>query len=495
MRAHDILRRPRTRLVQRAHRHLVHAKGVGAEVLGHLVGGDGVLQGLAHLPVFLADLDLFAFRIGPEELPIALVDLGGGNVDPARVGVGVCLDVTLVEQAAVRLRRGHVAEVVQHLVPETRVQQVQYQVLDAADVEVHAARIVRAVLIRARAQPVGFVGRIGDGLGVRRVGVAQLVPGRAGPLRHDVRVARVFLRPIAEIERDLHPLGGLGQRGRRLGIRVLRVEGHRAVVVDLGELDGEHLVGQRVGGAVLVVHDGEGLAPVALAREQPIAQLVLDLAAAQALRLEELDDLVLGHRLLEAVDVERAGRGIDRGALAGEGLLGVVDAVGRLHDLDALETEGLGELEVAGIVGRDGHDRAGAVAGEYVVRDEHRDLRARKRIDGVGTGEDAGLLLVLLAFEIALRRNGLAVRVDRLARRRSAAGPALIHAVRRPFVFRDLVHEGVLGGKHHVRRAEQGVRAGGEHGDLRRRVLRQREPDLRATRAADPVPLHRFRVL
>jgi hypothetical protein len=49
-------------------------------------------------------------------------------------------DVALVEQPAERLLELTVAEVVQHLVPEPRVQQVQHRVLDAADVQVDAAR-------------------------------------------------------------------------------------------------------------------------------------------------------------------------------------------------------------------------------------------------------------------------------------------------------------------------------------------------------------------
>ena len=41
-----------------------------------------------------------------------------------------------------RLRRAHVAEVVEHLVPEPRVQQVQHRVLGPADVQVDAWRRV-----------------------------------------------------------------------------------------------------------------------------------------------------------------------------------------------------------------------------------------------------------------------------------------------------------------------------------------------------------------
>ena len=75
-----------------------------------------------------------------EERAVALVDLARLDVHAALVGVRGRQDVALVEQPLERLGRRHVAEVEQHLVPEARVQQVQHRVLDAADVEVDAAR-------------------------------------------------------------------------------------------------------------------------------------------------------------------------------------------------------------------------------------------------------------------------------------------------------------------------------------------------------------------
>jgi hypothetical protein len=56
----------------------------------------------------------------------------GGHVHAAGVRVGVGLDVALVEQLVERLAAGDVAQVVQDLVPEARVQQVQDGVLDTA---------------------------------------------------------------------------------------------------------------------------------------------------------------------------------------------------------------------------------------------------------------------------------------------------------------------------------------------------------------------------
>jgi hypothetical protein len=77
---------------------------------------------------------------------------------------------------------------VQDLVPEPRVQQVQDGVLDAADVQVDAAGVTGARGVRA--QPVALDLGVDEALVVLRVEVAQLVPARAGPLRHRVGLAR-----------------------------------------------------------------------------------------------------------------------------------------------------------------------------------------------------------------------------------------------------------------------------------------------------------------
>ena len=172
------------------------------------------------------------------------------------------------------------------------------------------------------------------------------------------------------------------------GARQRGLAGARGLeVVHLGQPQRQLLLGQRRVGAVLAVHDGERLAPVALTREEPVAQLVVDRALTLPLLLEPLSDLAL----LGLVDLQPVEElGVDGFAGAGVGLLLDVPAGDDLADGQA---EGAGELPVALVVRGHGHDRAGAVAGQHVVGDPDGDLLAVDRVDGVGAGEDAGLFL------------------------------------------------------------------------------------------------------
>ncbi len=106
-------------------------------------------------------------------------------------------------------------------------------------------------------------------------------------------------------------------------------------------------------------------------------------------------------------------------------------------------------------------------------------------------GEDAGLLPALdLALEVARGTDLAPVRGDRLARRRVAARPHGGQVGGRPLVGRQDVDQRVLGGQHHVRRAEQRVGTGREDLDAGVGAV-DGELDGGAFGPADPVALHR----
>ena len=235
-----------------------------------------------------------------------------------------------------------------------------------------------------------------------------------------------------------------GPRERRIGsVAGLEVgqrrQGHRQFSLGDGA---DHARGAVIG--VELVQDGERLAPKPLAAEEPITEFVVDGRPSEAGGAE-----VGGHPLEKHLGLQaRVGAGRDGPTVAGEQSAwrdragGGIRGFGRLDHRDDLEPEGLRELEVAVVVGRHGHDRPGAVAGEHVVGHPDRHGLARERVDDVRAGEDAGLLAGEIgAVEIALPRGRFAIDGDRI-----------------PLVGgREPVDERMLGGHDHGRDAIQRV--------------------------------------
>ena len=150
-------------------------------------------------------------------------------------------------------------------------------------------------------------------------------------------------------------------------------------------------------------------------------------------------------------------------------------AVARDDDLAHGQPVRLGELPVALVMRRHGHDRARAVAHQDVVGDPDRDALAAHRVDDDPSRVDAALGLVLCALLLGEGRGAPHV-VEHLLLVLGAGDEA-----------REL---GVLGREHEERRAVERVGARREDGQVELE-LGLVEAHLRAVRAADPVPLHR----
>ncbi len=162
------------------------------------------------------------------------------------------------------------------------------------------------------------------------------------------------------------------------------------------------------------------------------------------------DDAVLGEgRGQTRLDAERAIDGANDGA-----------------DVDRVLAA---EFEIAFVVGGHGHDGAGAVTHQNEVADPDRHLFAAVRIDGVAAGEEAFL------FDIARVAAGARIH------HRFGAGQAV--RIEQFRVKRMFGREDDAGG------AIDGIHAGSEDADLFA-GRGQREIDLGAFGAADPIALH-----
>ena len=427
---------PQQVLVGRGHEQDVGAHGVGAVLGDHVLGGDDVALRLRH-----------------------------------RLAVLV-LHHALAQQVRERLVELKQPQVAQHFRVEAAVQQVQDGMLDAADVLVDGHPTVR-LLGRERQ------------LLVVRIGVAQVVPAGACERVHRVRLA--LRRAAAYRARRVHERL---VRGKRLACSQVDVLGqaHRKVLLRHGHE-----------AAFRAVHGRDGVAPVALTADQPIAQAELHGLLALALGREVADDRIDGGRMLAAhhagvlAGLHQHAFGIvgrfpiDRrhAALLHAVELGIQRIVLAEDDGDDGQVVLARELEVALVAARHGHDRAGAVVADDVVGHPYGHLLPVHRVHHIATGERAVLLAVALG---ALDGAHL--------------GGAFHHLAHGGFVLGALhqLHEAlVLGRQQEERAAEQGIGTRGEHGDhiVGRRFGRslavgpaQHEVDFGAFGAADPVRLH-----
>ena len=162
---------------------------------------------------------------------------------------------------------------------------------------------------------------------------------------------------------------------------------------DLRQLDRQVVWRHGHHAALVAIHHRDGRAPVALPRDAPVLQAVLngpraDLALLGCLRHPH-DGRCRG-KAVELAGVDQRTRAVVR---LRHGRARQRPAVG-LHDDRNREAVLAGELEVALVVPRHAHHRAGAVLDQDEVRDPDRDRLLRERVDGRPAGRKPFLLHV-----------------------------------------------------------------------------------------------------
>ena len=231
----DAGRAPGLPVFERPHKHLIQTERIGSVLGDDGVWIDHVAPALGHLHPILSQ------------------------------------DQALVDEALERFWGREVPEVAEHLVPKAGIEEVKHGMLGATDVEIDATRLAIGP------HPV-LLGLLADeALVIAGIAEAEVVPAGACPLGHGIELARCGLR-VAD------PIGGLGKR--RLG------GSGRLEVLHGGRLNGKIRIRERTVLAVLP-DDGEGFAPVALTREEPVAEFVGDGSLAETLLLKPGDDLLL----------------------------------------------------------------------------------------------------------------------------------------------------------------------------------------------------------
>ena len=301
-----------------------------------------------------------------------------------------------------------------------------------------------------------------------RVRVAQIVPRGADEGVHRVRLARCVSAALRTLAVD-EALARRQRRQRALVKRDILRQHDRQVF-----LRHEHLA------TVRAVDDGDRRAPVALARDQPVAQAEVDAALAEAFLLGLIHDAF--HRGLDVHASELSG--VDEHTVfirvGLRHLLELELVVARLQRDDLRDVVLRREHPVTRVLGRHADDGARAVVGEDVVRDPDLHLLAVEWVDAVSAREDTFLLgLARRALDLALVARALDERLDLLSLR---------------VVLADLVDERMLGSEREERDAVDRIGARRVGGN-RCAELRRLEVELEAFAAANPVVLHRLDAL
>ena len=395
---------------------------------------------------------------------VTLLDRAGLQPAAVRCAVGLVRHHALREEARERLthRQVQFADIPHRAREGAGIEKVQHGMFDAADVLIDG-------------QPVGALRRIADR------GKAGIVPGAV----HE-RVQRIGL-PARRLS-----AGGAVHvfPGRVMVQRIARlVEGHI-----LRQAHRQHLRRHRHDAADLAINHRDRAAPIALAREAPVAQAVIDRTLTMFRGLEFRDRQALG--LVHRKPVEEAG--IEDSTRTGIGL--VVNAevfrggVRRQDNRCHRQRELARKIEVALIVRRAAEDRAAAIARQHEVGGP----------DGQGAGRIEGMAHAHAQIDAQLGRllDGLFRCADARGFRDESRNSGILR--------RDRARQRMVGCERDEAGAEQGV--GARRVDFNgicrmvrtalalglsqeSRNLGDVPPDQRAFGLADPVGLHRADLL
>ncbi len=251
----------------------------------------------------------------------------------------------------------------------------------------------------------------------------------------------------------------------------------------VGERDRQVLVRHRHDVACRAVDHRNRAAPVALARNAPVAQAEIHLPLADRfiaapLAFQAFGDLFLrrlDRHAVEEARIDHAAFAVIRRVGDDEGLRVLTFRADHGHVAEGVLVD---EVQVALVVRGTAEDRAGAVLHQDEVRDIDRQLPVRiERMDRLDAGVEALLLLGVDDFLRGAVPLGLGDEFGQLRILRS-------RSLRQRMIRRD----------RHELRAEQRVMPRGEDLQLglavRRRRRIQRKADQHAFGAADPVALH-----
>ena len=488
----DTVRVPRLACLHRTEEHFVETKGVGTETLHNHIWIHHIEHRLRHLlncptanvlAVFENELSRFVLRTPSLEClhveHIVLHDVHihmdwsdviflaeivadeGVRVLDAIHKVRATLNHALVDELLEWFFLAAIAVVVEHLVPETAVDEVTCGMLRTSHVEVNMLPISICLLAH-------------ESRLVVRVHIAEVVSRTTCKSWHRV-----------EFDREHRHIVNLGVLHHLL---VLFVPSPLRSVAEwwFSRFGWEELIyfwqnqwqalrWNHLRDAVLVIHR-EWFAPIALAREDGIAQAIVHLHASQLVGfhifLRGSDSLLDGHTVEGEVDVWSHTWAWTVHHDTFLGIVALFAHVSTLDEWDDRQTEVLGKGIVAGVVGRNCHDGTCSITSQHVVAHPDRVLLACEWVDGITTRKHTRHFLVNHALALG----------------------ALLHLLQVSIHFCLVVSGGELGNEfalrsqHHEGHTKHRICAGSEDGEMLVGVSHV-EFHFRTFRATNPVAL------
>ena len=279
-----------------------------------------------------------------------------------KVAIAVSQDHARVQQLPKRFGRMHQPEVIQHLMPKPRIEQMQNGVLGSAHVQIDRHPIL-----------FGFLGpRLP---GIAGVTETKVIPATAGPLGHGIGVTQGLVPGLGI--RHFHPIADASQGRFKLptGTKIFQLGKHHRQLRFRNEF-------RR---AVFKVQHGKRLPPIPLPAEEPIAQFIIHGPLTLAVLRQPVAHAGLG--LGGGQSVQEVGihvRAITRIRLGGNIAAG--------DDFDNRQVHPVRKGIIPRIMRRNRHDRTGSIGRQHVIRNPDRNGLARNRVHGTRSGEDPGLL-------------------------------------------------------------------------------------------------------
>mmetsp|Transcript_31925 Transcript_31925/g.93823 ORF Transcript_31925/g.93823 Transcript_31925/m.93823 type:complete len:419 (-) Transcript_31925:1231-2487(-) len=353
-----LFRLPWLNSLERSHEHLIHAQGVATLIVDNVIGIDNVAAALGHLLAIAAE------------------------------------DHALMNKLLERLGGGGITQVKEYLMPKSRVQKMKHSMLGTTNVKIDRHPL--------------FINLLAECLvGILWVQKAEVIPTTTGPLWHSVGLSCVplsFLLKITPIlsasETSSRIVARLevfhqGELERKLGLInrnwLVKSNGVVAAVLFRVNITVLNSIG-KVNGKV----DGNGLTPISLPRERPIAQLVCNLRPALLERLEFLCYSLFALGRSHSVEFTAVGRytrsrkGLVRRQVA---LLGLDDP---LHFESILGRK----LKVTFVMSGHRHNSSSSVRAQHIVADPDGHLLPANGMNSIPTRENSGLFLCGSSIEI-----------------------------------------------------------------------------------------------